>query len=184
MKPVKIAITGGTLRGRKIVSYSAATRPTAQNVKIAVFNMLFNVYGVGLDLFSGSGAYGIEGLSRGLDKAYFNDSDHDAFRSLKENIESLDLTSKAVISNSDYKAALNYYQNQQIVFNVIFLDPPYELSDSVFLEIFTWASNTQPKGLKVVVERDKNKKILEIPGFSLIKNKQYGIKQITIYEKD
>ena len=184
MKPVVITVTGGYLRGRKIVSYSNSTRPTAQNVKIAVFNMLFHVNGIGLDLFAGSGAYGIEGISRGLDKVYFNDFNKDAFQSIKENIQSLDLLQKSFLSNSDYQSALKYYQKEQIKFDIVFLDPPYELTDDIFLGIFRWFNEIQESGLKVVVERDKGKAVLEMPGFTLIKNKQYGIKQITIYEKD
>lgn len=184
MKPVVITITGGYLRGRKIVSYSNLTRPTAQNIKIAVFNMLFHVKGIGLDLFAGSGAYGIEGISRGLDKVYFNDMNKEAFKSIQKNIQSLDLLPKAFLSNSDYQSALKYYQKEKIKFDIVFLDPPYELTDDIFLDIFQWIGETQASGLKVVVERDKGKVQLEIPGFNLIKNKQYGIKQITIYEKD
>lgn len=102
------------------------TRPTLDNVKEAMFNIIgFKIYNsVVLDLFSGSGALGIEALSRGAKEVIFNDADKEAITYIKDNLERLKVEESYKIYNLDYKECLNRI-NKPI--DIILLDPPYKL---------------------------------------------------------
>ena len=88
-----LRIIGGTERGRKLIAPEGMhTRPTLDKVRGAVFNMLFDVYGKDvLDMFGGSGAMGLESISRGANKAVIIDSDRAAFRAMEQNKKNLSL---------------------------------------------------------------------------------------------
>lgn len=178
-----IYLTGGTFNRRKIISYSNNTRPTSQKVRLAVFNSLFLIEGIGLDLFSGSGAYAFEALSRGLEFCYINDNDNLAIKSITENVNTLKVTDQVKITKQPFLKALNYYETTKVNFDLVFIDPPYDFSEDSLLEIFTWLNNTQKKGLRVVLERTSSKGPLNIDGFKLVFDKKYGSQKIFIYQK-
>lgn len=178
-----VYLTGGKFKRRKIVNYSNKTRPTSQKVRLAVFNTLFSVKGTSLDLFAGSGAYSFEALSRGLSFSYLNDSDHQAIKAIKENSKILEVEDKVEVTRLDYLKALKYYQANNILFDLVFLDPPYGFLDETLIEILKHLVKTQKKGLKIVVERTTPSSPLIINGLILISHKKYGNKKIFIYEK-
>ncbi len=178
-----LKITGGIYRGQKIKSRSKTTKPTSQMIREVVFNVLYEINGVGLDLFGGSGLYGFEGLSRGLSFVYFNDFDVVCVKDIKENAIHLNLLNKIKITNLDYKKALHYYQKENIKFDLCFLDPPYDFKDDDILYILTSLNKTQNKGLRIVFETAKNKNILEVSGLSVKNVKIHGVKKVVVYEK-
>ena len=97
-------VISGTARGTKLSSIeSIKTRPTLDRVKESLFNILQDKIKdkIILDLFAGSGALGIEALSRGAQKAYFCDINYDAIKILKQNLDKTKLTQKAIIINKD-----------------------------------------------------------------------------------
>ena len=119
-------IIAGKYRSRNLKTLkSNATRPTLDKVKEAVFSKLGTYFdgGVCLDLFSGSGAIGLEALSRGMYKAILVDKSYEAINIIKENVKALE--ADASVFKMDYKAALNKFQNEQ--FDLIYIDPPYHL---------------------------------------------------------
>lgn len=179
-----IYLTGGEFNRRQIVSYSQKTRPTSQKVRLAVFNSLFSVEGVSLDLFAGSGAYSFEALSRGLSFSYLNDIDFLAIKSIKENIKTLQVEAKVKVTSFDYLKALEYYQLNNILFDLVFIDPPYEFTDEALLDVLHLLVKTQKKGVRIVIERTNLSSPLVINGLTLIFNKRYGHKKIFIYKKD
>lgn len=179
-----IYLTGGQFNRRKIVSYSNKTRPTSQKVRLAVFNQLFKVYGTGLDLFAGSGAYSFEALSRGIDFMYINDFDYLSIKAIKENAKTLDVLNKVEITKLNYKRALEYYEENNIKFDFCFIDPPYDFTDAELTNILNWLNKTQKKDLKVVVERNSASSPLIIPGLNLSSTKTYGTKNIFVYLKE
>ncbi|HHD6548185.1 TPA: RsmD family RNA methyltransferase, partial [Staphylococcus aureus] len=73
------------------------TRPTMDKVKEGIFNSLYDVSGIGLDLFAGSGALGIEALSRGMDKVIFVDQNFKAVKVIKSNLANLDLEAQSEV---------------------------------------------------------------------------------------
>lgn len=116
-------IIAGTHRGKKLIEYYApTTRPTTDRVKENVFNLLSNYVDFKglrvLDLFAGTGAYGIECLSRGAGYVSFNDNDQSAINVIKKNIGQI--WQNYSISKKDYLSAINSK------YDLIFLDPPYD----------------------------------------------------------
>ena len=117
----------GTARGTKLATLdSDATRPTADMVKEAIFSMIqFDLEGrVVLDLFGGSGQLAIEALSRGAERAVIVDSSREATAMIIENAKKTKLFEKCRVSTSDYASYLKGAAGREI-FNIIFLDPPY-----------------------------------------------------------
>lgn len=181
MKNIKLKIIAGKFKNRTIVSYSNETRETSSMVRGAVFNMLFHVDGIGLDLFAGSGAYGIEGLSRGLKKVYFNDRDSLAIRSIKENIQTLKIDDQVILTQKNYQDAIKYYESIGIKFDYIFLDPPYHMTDIDL--VFTEIESISNKDAKVIFEVVKETQFNpSYQCFLLIKEKVHGIKKIGIFQ--
>ena len=134
-------IISGKFRGKKIsFTNSTITRPLRDYVKENVFNILthgkkfkLNLENVNiLDLYSGVGSFGIECLSRNVNKAVFVEKDPLAFSILKKNISSLKLSDKAKLFFVDIKDYLEQFR-EKYKFDLIFLDPPY--NNTSYLDI-------------------------------------------------
>jgi 16S rRNA (guanine(966)-N(2))-methyltransferase RsmD len=175
---ISVYLTGGIHNKRKLISLSKKTRPTSQMVRGAVFNMIDVNSKVILDLFSGSGLYGFEAISRGAKMCYFNDLDNDAYKSVKENAKTLKEEDKSIITKLDYKEFLRLHKDNH--FDYIFIDPPYDFTDDVVSDLLNKLSIY--KGT-IILERNKTSKILTHENYKIIKDKTYGIKRILIYEK-
>jgi len=127
-------VISGIAKGTKLNSIDRiTTRPTLDRVKESLFNIIQNKIedSIILDLFSGSGAIAIEFLSRGAKKAYLCEINYKAIKMIYSNLEKTKLNSKAVVIKNDYKKALEFLSNQKIQFDLIYLDPPYELNLAV-----------------------------------------------------
>lgn len=176
-------VVGGNHRGRQLKRVGKkTTRETADMVRESVFNMLqgrqFNCV---LDLFAGSGAYGLEALSRGAKYLYAVDHDKDAIKTVFENARILDVAEHMTILERDYKQFLKGIGN--LYFDLVFIDPPYELD--IYDEVLTVLNSSMDQYGLIVVETNK-KRVLNDNYEQLIKIKEktYGIKRITIYEKN
>ncbi len=120
-------VISGSARGTTLHSIDDInTRPTLDRVKESLFNIIQNQVedAVVLDLFAGSGAIGIEFLSRGAEKVYFCDKSPKAVDMIKKNLDKTKLKDKATILNNDYIDCIDKIKN--IKFDIIFLDPPYK----------------------------------------------------------
>ena len=122
-------VVGGALGGRRLVAPepgSDSTRPTSDRAREAIFNMLVSVMdldGVTVtDLFAGTGALGIEALSRGAAHAAFIDSDPAACRIINANLAGLGLAGRAAVVRSDIESYLAAYSD---TVDLAFADPPY-----------------------------------------------------------
>lgn len=125
-------VIAGTARSVPLLTREGLdTRPTADRVKESEFNIIqFQIAGRQvLDLFGGSGALGIECLSRGAEHAVIVDADRDAVRVIRENLRRTKLADRAEVLQQDY---LSYLKTARTRFDLIFLDPPYR---SGFAEI-------------------------------------------------
>lgn len=120
-------IIAGKYRGKRLFSPDGnKTRPTADKIKESVFNILASageLQGSVLDLFAGTGALGIEALSRGADSAVFVDKSPEAAAIVKKNLALVGATAR--VYNTDWKVAVRKLIGQK--FDLIFLDPPYAL---------------------------------------------------------
>src|SRR5947208_15118438 len=100
-------LTGGLDRGRRLIApRGARTRPTASKVREALFNILGPPAGPVLDLFAGTGALGLESLSRGAPAAVFVERDPSALAALRKNLKELGVDGKATILGADGRTAL------------------------------------------------------------------------------
>ena len=122
-------IIGGLMRGTKLYTLEGEnTRPTLDRVKESLFNIL-NIRlqeAVVLDLFSGSGAIGLESISRGAEKAVLCDSSKAAYKIIMSNVEKTRAHDKVKVYNLDYEKCLNKLADENYKFDIVFLDPPYE----------------------------------------------------------
>lgn len=175
-------VVGGIHRGRMLKRVNKpTTRETADMVKVAVFNMLQIHSGVILDLYAGSGAYGIEALSRGADFAHFVDIDKDAVSIIRENLSTLKLEQQAKVYQQNDESFIKHLDNSY-KFDVIFLDPPYEYLSyqEIISKLFI---HLNPEGYIVCESKKQHDIEIEMDGLEKIKNKTYGIKRITIFQK-
>ena len=178
-------VVAGKYKGFNLIAAKGKnTRPTDNKIKEAVFDMLYplNTNGVALDLFSGSGQIGIEFLSRGVNKVYFNEPDRSSFAALKQNIDKIK-ADNFDLSKKDFRKALESYKNKGLKFDYIFLDPPYNedyVEKSVDLIINYELLNED--GI-VITESDRNIEISDTYDLYLVKEKTYGRKVVKIYIK-
>ncbi len=124
----EIRIVGGSLKGRRISTLSGrATRPTSDRVREALFDLLgARVEGSEvLDLFAGSGALGLEALSRGGVQTVLVESSAAACRIIRKNIERLGLSDRAEVFARDYAVALKKLGRDDRRFDLVLADPPY-----------------------------------------------------------
>lgn len=159
-------VVAGDLRGRRIEApISDATRPTTDKVRQAVFNALGSLDVVDgarvLDLFAGTGAMGIEALSRGAAHCVFVERDRDALVILKKNIAALGLTDRSTVLAIDATTAASRQPN----IDLIIADPPYGFDQWRDLIVDADAGC-------VVLESDRA--VGEIEGWETIREKKYG----------
>lgn len=122
-------IIGGKHRGTKLYTLEGFdTRPTLDRVKEPLFSIInFDLPETTvLDLFSGSGALGLESISRGASKAVLCDYSRKAIHIIEQNVDKLNSNSEIKILNQDYLKALQTLKEQNEKFDIIFLDPPYK----------------------------------------------------------
>lgn len=118
-------VVAGKYRGKKLKEFELnSTRPTMDRVKESIFNLIqFDVAdAVVLDLFSGTGALGIEALSRGAKSVYFVDNNKDAINIINSNLKGIE--GKFKVLNQDYLTFLS--NNRNLKFDIVLLDPPFK----------------------------------------------------------
>ncbi|MDD2181043.1 MAG: 16S rRNA (guanine(966)-N(2))-methyltransferase RsmD [Bacilli bacterium] len=177
-------VISGKYKGIAIKGFNQeGTRPTMDRVKESLFSMLqYKIKGsVALDLFAGSGALGIEALSNGSRVCYFVESNKKMFSILKDNITRLKIKEEYNLINNDYSYALKQFSKSNIKFDLIFLDPPYDLHliNKVLEELIEYdllADDGQVVCEYVSEEVNNN-------NFETIKEKNYGSKKIKVLKK-
>ena len=152
-------IISGNARGTKLYTLEGNnTRPTLDRVKEALFNKInFQLEeAIVLDLFAGSGALGLEALSRGAKIAYFGENSHQAAKVIEKNIYKTKMQDKAKLIIKDYKKVLE--EVKQIKFDIIFLDPPYETNYYIEAIELVLKDNLLKDNGFIVLETDSNEK--------------------------
>lgn len=154
-------VISGKARGTILYTLEGeATRPTLDRVKEALFNILQNEIRDArvLDLFAGSGALGIEALSRGAKEVIFSDKSVKAIQIIKKNIEKTHFEKQCDIVNQDYEKII---KNSKEKFDVIFLDPPYEADIATnAVKLIMEYELLQEDGM-IVLETDQEKRELK-----------------------
>lgn len=152
-------IISGYYKGRTIKTIkSDKTRPTSDKLRESIFNVIGPYFDSGqvLDLFAGSGAVGIEALSRGMDKAYFIDKNYECIKTIKNNLNSLKIDN-AVTLKMDYLGALKKFANENIKFDLIFVDPPYKMDVYEDIILFILENKLIEEDGVIILECDKNR---------------------------
>ena len=175
-------VTGGQFRGRILhVQKGKDIRPTSDKVRQAIFNSLLQYQlpegAQVLDLFAGSGALGLEALSRGAQFCTFIDKDRSSIKCCERNIDTLDLKNQSKVINTDSTSlkekALNY-----IPADLAFFDPPYR-QDLVLPSLMSAIKHSWLKaGAICVIEAEENTDVFVPEVVSLLKRKKYGSSQV------
>jgi len=179
-------ITGGSARGQIIKSpQSAAVRPTTDKVREAVFSMLgalANNWDRALDLFAGSGALGIEALSRDVGWVDFVDQNSKCCQVIKQNLVKTGFIDKAHVYCCPVMKATGFLEH---TYGMVFVDPPYaDNSLSTLIPVLSRSSFIS--GDSVILVSHASRNILDQQYGSLlkIKEKRYGDTCISIYQKE
>lgn len=157
------------------------TRETSDKVRQAIFNLIGQFFDgeVVLDLFTGSGAMGLEAISRGASQSYLNDINVDALNIARKNALKLKCTDLCMFSNKDYKDFLN---NINTKFDIIFLDPPYKMNNvDDILSLISDNDLLNDKGI-ISFEMEKSTNPSS-KYYTILKDRSYGIKRVIIYIK-
>jgi 16S rRNA (guanine966-N2)-methyltransferase len=172
-------VIAGELRGRRLVAPRGwRVRPTSDRVREAIFSSLGDVSGARvLDLYCGTGALGIEALSRGASHATLVDRDT---RPALGNVEHLGLRERVELVRAD---AASWLEEAAGGFDLVFLDAPYRLADRVGPEIDSRLGRVLASGARVVVE-SAARKPLRLASLDAGRDRRYGGTQVTFYSAE
>ena len=169
-------IVAGEFRGRRLTApRGMRTRPTADRVREALFSMLGDVSGARvLDLYAGSGALGIEALSRGAESAVFVERDPRAVAAIERNLAAIGLEERVVRGD-----ALRFLARDEGTFDLVFCDPPYDSASRLAGPLAEHLPSLTSEDARIVTESDKRNP-LELP-FPMLTERTYGNARIAIH---
>jgi len=177
-------IIAGAFKGRRLAPVKGRIRPTAAKVREAVFSILGPaVLGARvLDLFAGTGALGIEALSRGAAEAVFVEDHPESLRVLRRNLEALGLADRTTVWPLPVTTALKKLAGQGERFGLAFLDPPYGGGDAAAALSALASLHLLPPGARVVVEHSRRESLPEACGaLTRLEVRRYGDTQVAFY---
>ena len=171
-------IIAGSRKGHTIHAPKGRdTRPTSDRVRENVFNILGPVDGANvLDLYAGSGAMGLEALSRGAARAVFVESDGDAVRAIERNLDKLRL--QATVLQRDALAVL---ATERTKYDLVLVDPPYDMYSDLQPQLARYLPTVLTDDGMLVVETDA-RIAAELP-LEERTSRKYGQTRVTVYEK-
>lgn len=176
-------IISGKYKGRKIKGFDIeGTRPTMDRIKESMIAMIQNKIkdSICLDLFSGSGSIGLEFLSNGAKSCYFVDSNIKAIDVLDDNIKALNVDDEFYMLQKDYHDALKHFKDNNITFDIIFLDPPYK--DNFINDSLDKIVEYKLLNMGGVVMCEYETEAVNNKDLTLMKERKYGSKYIKIYK--
>lgn len=179
-------IVAGDYKGAILrVPKGARTRPTSALVKKSLFSMLENLRDMEsqfLDLYAGSGALGLEALSRGAKGVDFVEQNERAGSLIKRNLANLGFSDKARVYKSPVKKAISFLDKK---YGIVFLDPPYKSEElSSVLETLSEAKITE-SGTILAIPHSSRTEMKNIYGlFHLLRQRRHGDTTISIYIKE
>ncbi|HUB36871.1 MAG TPA: 16S rRNA (guanine(966)-N(2))-methyltransferase RsmD [Solirubrobacteraceae bacterium] len=177
-------VIGGRYGGRRLRAPGGrTTRPTGERVREAVFSMLGDLRGMrALDLFAGSGALGIEALSRGAEQVVFVERDRHALSVLRANLASLELGEpRAIVRAQDAEPALRRARERRETYDLLLIDPPYRQASAWGAGLSASLPALLAPGARLVSESDRRAPLhLELP---LRRERRYGDTLIRIHSQ-
>ncbi|MGL4362501.1 MAG: 16S rRNA (guanine(966)-N(2))-methyltransferase RsmD [Cellulosilyticaceae bacterium] len=180
-------VISGKNRGLKLLAPEGlTTRPTTDRIKETLFSMIqFDIPGcVFLDVFSGSGAIGIEALSRGAKSATFIENNINAYKCILQNVEKANMQQEAIIYNKDVQEAIQLIANQNKQYDIIFLDPPYALeSIGKIIQNIIDKQLLSDNGY-IILEHGTDYVVGDLNGVRCFKEKQYKTTTLRFFERN
>ena len=178
-------VIAGTCKGRTLLGpKTEAIRPVLDQVKEALFNILYNVEGLTvLDLFAGTGSVGIEALSRGARHCTFVDSSKESIPIIRRNLENCGFLAQATVLPISAGKAIAQLEDRALPFDLIFCDPPYQER---------WVKKTLQKlensllvapNTLIIVEHHPKEPIPELSGLVLTDSRKYGQTLVSFLKK-
>lgn len=175
-------VIAGTRRGTILKAPEGLkTRPTTDRTKETLFNVLMPYLNgaVFADFFSGSGGIAIEALSRGAKKAYLVEQDRKAAAVIRQNLEKTRFTKEAELSVTDVFSQLERFRREHILFDLVFMDPPYQMELEKRLLAGLMEHNLLAEDAMVTVEASLETDFgyVEAYGYEVVKIKRYKTNQ-------
>lgn len=177
-----LRIIAGDLRGCRLAAVpGVSTRPTADRTRESIFNILGNaVRGVRvLDLFAGTGAFGIEALSRGAATAVFVEIGRQALKVLNGNLATCRLEERARVIRWDARRNLNCLRQNVAPFQLVFMDPPYQAGLVTPALHHLESARCLAPGARVVVEHGDEVPVMDAALFAVEDRRRYGKTQVS-----
>jgi 16S rRNA (guanine(966)-N(2))-methyltransferase RsmD len=178
---MSVRVVAGSFRGRVLSTpHGSLTRPTASRVREAMFSILGSVAGARvLDLYAGSGALGIEALSRGAERAAFVECERKALACLRDNVERLGLADRArVVAERVESSARTLRSGER--FDLVFCDPPWKLMARA-LSALEQLCSSFASDARVVLEHPAAFEA-EVPGLRVVDTRRWGDTGATFFE--
>jgi 16S rRNA (guanine966-N2)-methyltransferase len=174
-----VRIVAGSRKGARIFAPRGLdTRPTGDRVREAVFNLVGPVDGASvLDLYAGSGAMGLEALSRGAASSVFVESDRDACRTIKRNLDKLGLEGAEVTSTD----VLRFLAAERRRFDLILVDPPYDVVESVAVRLALYLPAVLAENGLVALESSSRDEPA-LPPLETRTSRRYGSARVTLFQ--
>ena len=172
-------VTGGAQKGRQLRVPRAGARPSADRVREALFARIDPADAAVLDLYAGSGALGIEALSRGAAHAVFVERAPRCAAVLRENLAALGLSARAEVLGADALVALGRLAGAGRRFDLVLVDPPYASDEAARALAKLARSELLPEGAMVVVESSRRRPPEAVEGLEVIDERRYGDTLIT-----
>jgi 16S rRNA (guanine966-N2)-methyltransferase len=171
-----LRVVAGAFKGRALrAPRGSRTRPTADRVREALFSILGDVSGARvLDLFAGSGALGIEALSRGAESATFVDKDPRAVSAIRRNLEAVGAAGEVL-----RRDAMGFLAATERTYDLVLIDPPHDSAARIAGPLAERLPEVLAEGARVVTESDKRKP-LELP-LPLLRERTYGDTRIAVH---
>ena len=175
-------IISGRYRGRRLRAPSdARVRPTTDRIRESLFSILGGFDDeVVVDGYAGTGALGLEALSRGARAVWFIDVSRDSVRLVEANIETLGAQDETHVITGAFEKALERVTDD---IDVVFLDPPYGSAEPPVAMRAIAMSSRARAGALVILEQDRADAVPQDPAFEVIDERNYGSTRVTFYRK-
>jgi len=183
-----VRIIAGLAKGRVLSSVAGATRPTSDRAREGLFSSLLSEFGdfVGLhvlDLFAGSGAIGLEALSRGADIVHAVEKDDSAMKTIKTNSELVGKSGVTGIFHAYAMSVQKFLESPTTVsYDIVYVDPPYDFSDADLYKCLVHLREGKflhPDALIAVERSNRNSAVKWPTGYEAVRERKYG--QASIY---
>lgn len=179
-------VVSGVYSSRKLFGFDIiGIRPTKDRVKESIFAMINNklIDSNCLDLFAGTGSLGIEAISNGANHVYFSDINKESINAIKMNIDTLKISDKCTVINDNYTSVIKKFNDNNIHFDIIFIDPPYgKIKIIEVIELLLKNDILNNNGI-IICEYEDEKLEDSYEYLKLIKIKRYGRTFVSIYKK-